>query len=57
MLLIGNERAELAEQALQQEAQARRDAIPRLLGLGLSVEQIAEALGLPVQGIREGINS
>ena len=64
LLLIGNERAELereraeqAEQALQQEAQARRDAIPRLLGLGLSVEQVAEALSLSVQEIREGINS
>ncbi|NEP03207.1 MAG: Uma2 family endonuclease, partial [Symploca sp. SIO2E9] len=32
------------EQALQQEAQARRDAIPRLLDLGLSAQQIAEAL-------------
>lgn len=58
LLLIGNERAELereraeqAEQALQQEAQARRDAIPRLLGLGLSIEQVAEALSLPVQEI------
>jgi Putative restriction endonuclease len=29
-------------------AQARREAIPRLKALGLSVEQIAEALGLPI---------
>ena len=60
LLLIGDERAELerlrgeqqreraesAEQARQAEAQARRDAIPRLLGMGLSVEQVAEALNL-----------
>lgn len=42
-----------AEQALQQEAQARRDAIPRLLGLGLNVEQVAEALSLSVEEVRQ----
>jgi Uma2 family endonuclease len=41
-----------AELARQQAEQARRDAIPRLLGLGLSVEQIAEALGLSVEEVR-----
>ncbi len=39
------ERAEIAEKA-------QRDAIPRLLGLGLTVEQIASALSLPVQEVR-----
>jgi Uma2 family endonuclease len=39
-------RAESAEQARQAEFQARRDAIPRLLGMGLSAEQVAEALSL-----------
>jgi Uma2 family endonuclease len=62
LLLIGDERAELerlrgeqqreraesAEQARQAEFQARRDAIPRLLGMGLSAEQVAEALSLSV---------
>jgi len=45
LLLIGDERA-------QQEQQARRDAIPRLLDMGLSVEQVAEALGFEVQEVR-----
>ena len=44
-----------AEQSLQQEAQVRRDAIPRLLGLGLSVEQIAAALGLSVEDVTQDI--
>ena len=46
-------RAESAEQARQAEFQARRDAIPRLLGMGLSVEQVAEALGLSVEEVAE----
>ena len=67
LLLIGDERAELerlrgeqqreraesAEQAQQAEAQARRDAIPRLLGMGLSAEQVAEALSLSVEEVRQ----
>ncbi|XZN95260.1 MAG: Uma2 family endonuclease [Microcoleus sp.] len=67
LLLIGDERAELeklrgeqqreraenAEQARQAEAQARRDAIPRLLGMGLSAEQVAEALSLSVEEVRQ----
>jgi len=46
-------RAESAEQARQAEFQARRDAIPRLLGMGLSAEQVAEALGLSVEEVAE----
>ncbi|MEG4408632.1 Uma2 family endonuclease [Microcoleus sp. MON2_D5] len=46
-------RAESAELARQTEFQARRDAIPRLLGMGLSAEQVAEALGLSVEEVRE----
>ena len=67
LLLIGDERAELerlrgeqqreraesAEQARQAEFQARRDAIPKLLGMGLSAEQVAEALSLSVEEVRE----
>jgi len=41
------------EQALQQELQARQDAVPRLLGLGLNVEQVAEALSLSVEAVRQ----
>lgn len=44
-----------AEQAQQQEVQARQDAIPRLLGLGLSVEQVAGALRLPVEEVRREV--
>ena len=46
-------RADSAEQARQAEAQTRRDAIPRLLGMGLSTEQVAEALGLSVEEVTE----
>ena len=46
-------RADSAEQARQAEAQTRRDAIPRLLGMGLSVEQVAEALSLSVEEVRD----
>ena len=46
-------RADSAEQARQAEAQTRRDAIPRLLGMGLSAEQVAEALSLSVQEVTE----
>ena len=67
LLLMGDERAELerlrgeqqreraesAEQARQAEFQARRDAIPRLLGMGLSAEQVAEALSLSVEEVTE----
>ena len=44
-------RAESAEQSRQAEFQARRDAIPRLLGMGLSAEQVAEALSLSVEEV------
>ncbi len=60
LLLTGSERAEVqrvraerAEQAQATEAQARRDAIPRLLAMGLTVEQIAIALSLTVEDIRK----
>jgi Uma2 family endonuclease len=67
LLLIGDERAELerlrgeqqreraesAEQARQAEFQARRDAIPKLLGMGLSAEQVAEALSLSVEEVSQ----
>lgn len=56
-------RAEQAQAQAQQERsraqqaeQTLREAVPRLLALGLSLEQVAESLGLPiatVQAIRE----
>ena len=43
----------LSEQARAESEQARAAAIPRLLELGLSVEQVAGALGLSVQQVRQ----
>ncbi len=52
------QRADMAQQALQEtelarlaEAKARRDAIPRLLAMGLTVAQVAEVLGLTVDEV------
>lgn len=44
------------EQALQQEIQIRQSAVPRLLKMGLSVEQVAEALKLSIDEVRELTN-
>ncbi|XPM55208.2 MAG: Uma2 family endonuclease [Leptolyngbya sp. IPPAS B-1204] len=41
------------EQALQQETQLRRAAVPRLLAMGLSFEQVAAALNLSVEAVRQ----
>jgi Putative restriction endonuclease len=41
-----------SEQALQQEIQARNAAVPRLLALGLSVEEVAASLGLSEEEVR-----
>jgi|SRR5919199_724132 Uma2 family endonuclease len=46
------QRAEEERQRAEQAEQARRDAIPRLLGMGLSVEQVAEALELSVEVVQ-----
>jgi Uma2 family endonuclease len=53
LLLIGDERAEQERQRAESAEQARRDAIPRLLAMGLSVEQVAEALSLTVEEVRQ----
>lgn len=42
----------LLEQERQQAEQTRRGAITKLAGLGLTVEQIAEALSLSVEEVR-----
>ncbi len=42
-----------AEQAREQAEQARRGAIARLLGMGLTAEQVAEALGFTVDEVLE----
>jgi Uma2 family endonuclease len=40
------------EQARQQAEAARQQAIPRLLAMGLTIEQVAEALGFTVEEVR-----
>jgi len=58
------QRAQRAEQEKQKEQlakeqaqQAQLQAIPKLLAMGLSVEQIAQALSLPVETVRAVISS
>lgn len=67
LLLTGAERAELAQQREESERQraeserqradraerSQRESIPRLLGMGLTPEQVAEALNLTVEQVRE----
>jgi Uma2 family endonuclease len=47
------QRAEQERQRAEQAEQSKRDAIPRLLSMGLTPEQIAEALGLTVDEVTE----
>jgi Uma2 family endonuclease len=47
------ERAEVERQRAERAEQAQRDAIPQLLGMGLSVEQVAEALGFSVDVVKQ----
>jgi len=57
VLLIGNERAVIAEREIQIERdraeQRQKQAISRLFGMGLTVEQIADALALDIEAVRE----
>ncbi|WP_254566197.1 Uma2 family endonuclease [Oscillatoria sp. HE19RPO] len=60
LLLTGAERAELAQQREESERQradraerSQRESIPRLLGMGLTPEQVAEAMNLTVEQVRE----
>ncbi|MDY6784818.1 MAG: Uma2 family endonuclease [Cyanobacteriota bacterium] len=47
------QRAEQAEQERNAENFARRQAIPKLLGMGLTLEQVAEALNLSIEEVRQ----
>ena len=51
LLLIGDERAERERQRAENAQQAQRNAIPRLVSMGLTVEQVAEALNLSVEEV------
>jgi hypothetical protein len=54
---LGVERSskQLAESQLQAERSTRRSAITRLLALGLTVEQVAEALGFSTSEVQQEI--
>ncbi len=45
------QRAEQERQRADSAEQARRNAIPQLLAMGLTVEQVAEALSLSVEEV------
>ncbi|HEY9602911.1 MAG TPA: Uma2 family endonuclease, partial [Allocoleopsis sp.] len=51
--LTAEERAEQEQQRAQSVEQAQRDSIPRLLAMGLSMEQVAEALSLTVEEVKQ----
>ncbi len=53
MLLIGDERAAIERSRAEIAEKAQRDAIPRLLGLGLTIEQVASALSLSVEQVNQ----
>ena len=48
------QRAEQEAQRAEKAVQAQQDAIPRLLALGLNVEQVAAALNLSVEEVHPG---
>ena len=47
------QRAEAAEQRAETVERAQQEAIPKLLSMGLSTEQVAEALGLSVEEVED----
>ena len=47
------QRAESAEQRAENAERAQQEAIPRLLNMGLSVEQVAKALKLSVEQVNQ----
>lgn len=51
-----SQQLEQAEQRATAAEQARTEAIPRLAAMGLSVEQIAEALGLEIAEVQAGFS-
>jgi Uma2 family endonuclease len=53
LLFWSTEKAEHEKQRAEQERQARQEAIPKLLGMGLSVEQVAQALNLSIAEVKQ----
>ncbi|NET60051.1 MAG: Uma2 family endonuclease [Symploca sp. SIO2E6] len=54
LLPWSSEQIEQERQRAEQAEKARRESIPRLLDMGLSVEQVANALGISVEEVEEG---
>jgi DNA-binding NarL/FixJ family response regulator len=52
LLPLPEERAEQKRQHAENAERAHQEAIPRLLGMGLTPEQVAEVLGLSVETVR-----
>ncbi|HBS72691.1 MAG TPA: hypothetical protein DEG17_09970, partial [Cyanobacteria bacterium UBA11149] len=53
LLLTGAERAEIQQARAESAEAALQNAIPRLLAMGLTVEQVAEALSLRVDEVNQ----
>jgi Uma2 family endonuclease len=50
------QRADAAQLRAEQAEQSRRDAVVRLLGMNLTIAQVAEALGLPTEEVQSLAN-
>ena len=48
---VAQQQAEAAEQRAETAERAQKEAISRLLGMGLSAQQVAEALGVPIEEV------
>jgi Uma2 family endonuclease len=57
LLLTGSERAALERQRADRAEQAQRNAIPQLLAMGLTVDQIAQALSLSVEHVQQQLSA
>lgn len=53
LLLFGDERAQAEKQRADSLEKSRKDAIPKLLSMGLTVEQVAQALSLSLEEVIE----
>jgi predicted transposase YdaD len=57
LLLIEDERVQLERQRAESAEQALKNAIPRLLAMNLSIEQVAEALAISVEEVTRVIGN
>ena len=53
LLLTGSELAKLERQRADRAEQSQREAVPKLLSRGLSIQQVAEALSLSVEDVEK----